>query len=135
MFVTSNLKVVLALGLAIIGSSAHADEIVEGPLIAAGLWEESTRAIAFDWEEYPSAIKVSQDIVRRLVCERGVRSGGKWFRYADNVLIRLGEVFLTRVRGHRPCRSKCIAETSVAGILSIAVTIRSDLVWNSAHQV
>ena len=135
MFVTSNLKAVLALGLAIIGSSAHADEIVEGPLIAAGLWEESTRAIAFDWEEYPSAIKVSQDIVRRLVCERGVRSGGKWFRYADNVLIRLGEVFLTRVRGHRPCRSKCIAETSVASILSIAVTIRSDLVWNSAHQV
>jgi hypothetical protein len=90
MFVTSNLKAVLALGLAIIGSSAHADEIVEGPLIAAGLWEKSTRAITFDWEEYPNAIQVTQNFGKWLVCERGERSGSKWFRYADNVLIKLG---------------------------------------------
>lgn len=90
MLKATDLKALIAAGIFLISHMAHADEIVEGPLIAAGLWEESTRAIAFDWEEYPSAIKVTQNLVKRLVCERGVRSGGKWFRYADNVLMRLG---------------------------------------------
>ena len=87
MFVTSNLKAVLALGLAIIGSSAHAGEPVEGPLISAGLWEVSRRTVVFEWQEYPNTVKVINKDSREVVCEGGVRQGGPWTRDVDGALI------------------------------------------------
>jgi len=90
MFVTSNLKAVLALGLAIIGSSAHAGERVEGPLISAGLWEESSHRMEFEWQEYPNTVKVIHKYFKAVVCENGVRRVGTWIRGFDDTLIMVG---------------------------------------------
>jgi len=90
MFVTSNLKAVLALGLAIIGSSAHAGERVEGPLISAGLWEESSHRMEFEWQEYPNTVKVIHKYFKAVVCENGVRRVGTWIRGVDGALIMVG---------------------------------------------
>ena len=90
MFVKSNLKAVLALGLAIIGSSVHAGERVEGPLISAGLWEVSRRSVVFEWQEYPNTVIVIHKDSKEVVCEGGVRQGGAWIRDVDGPLIMVG---------------------------------------------
>ncbi len=90
MFVTSKLKAVLVLGLAIIGSSAHAGERVEGPLISAGLWEKSSHRMEFEWQEYPNTVKVIHRYSKEVVCENGVRQVGTWIRGVDGALIMVG---------------------------------------------
>ncbi len=90
MFVTSNVKAILALGLAIIGSSAHAGERVEGPLISAGLWEKSSHRMEFEWQEYPNTVKVIHRYSKEVVCEDEVRQVGTWIQGVDGALIMVG---------------------------------------------
>jgi hypothetical protein len=83
-------KRLLMVGMVCMVSLANADERVEGPLIAAGLWEVSTRSVVFEWEEYPNAVKVIHRDTAELVCERGMRESGVWIRDVDGALIKLG---------------------------------------------
>lgn len=83
----------LVVGWTLVGSSVRAEERVEGPLIAAGLWEVSSRAFVFEWQEYPNTVKVIHQNSRDLFCEKGVRLGGEWIRSADGALSKLGVSF------------------------------------------
>jgi hypothetical protein len=80
----------LVVGWVLVGSAVRAAERAEGPLITAGLWEVSGRAVTFEWQEYPNTVKVIPSDIREVVCEDGVRHGGEWIRSAEGALIKLG---------------------------------------------
>jgi hypothetical protein len=84
-----DLKALIAAGIFLISHMAHADEIVEGPLIAAGLWEGTKRSMVFEWQEYPNTVKVIHRVTKEVVCERGVQMNGDWIRSSDGALINV----------------------------------------------
>lgn len=90
MLISSGVEALLVAGMVFIGSSAYAGERVDGPLVAAGLWEISSRSIVLEWQEYPNAVKVIRMDAREVKCEGGVREGGDWIRAPAGALLLVG---------------------------------------------